>query len=183
MALVSADSTRRDARNRTRESFFRGGCIFTPAHFLNSRLPLRHQWLTIMNTTTLIVIAGVSFMLAGGCAQAQSFKPASTGTTITELEVNLMRKDLRDQKKQLVAANLPLNGDEAAAFWPLYDSYTQETIKINDQRYALVKQYAANYNTMTDEQASTISASGSRWTARQRSCDWIGSRNSKRRSA
>ena len=66
-----------------------------------------------------------------------------------------MRKDLRDQKKQVVAANLPLTGDEAAKFWPVYDAYTQETIKINDRRYALFKEYAANYNTMTDAQASS----------------------------
>jgi hypothetical protein len=66
-----------------------------------------------------------------------------------------MRKDLRDQKKQVVAANLPLTGDQAAAFWPLYDSYTQETVKLNDQRYALVKEYAANYDSMTNDQASS----------------------------
>lgn len=64
------------------------------------------------------------------------------------------RKDLRDQKKQVVAANMPLDGDQAARFWPLYDAYTKETIKVNDQRYALVKEYAANYTTMTDAQAS-----------------------------
>ena len=58
---------------------------------------------------------------------------------ITDLEINLMRKDLRDQKKQVVAANLPLTGDEAAKFWPVYESYTQETIKTNDRRYALSK--------------------------------------------
>jgi hypothetical protein len=33
--------------------------------------------------------------------------------------------------------------------------YTQETIKLNDQRYGLVKEYAANYSSMTDPQASS----------------------------
>ena len=37
----------------------------------------------------------------------------------------------------------------------MYDSYTQETIKINGRRYVVMKEYAANYNTMTDAQASS----------------------------
>ena len=74
---------------------------------------------------------------------------------LSEIEINLLRKDLRDQKKQIIAANLPLNGDEAARFWPLYDAYTQETIKVNDQRYSLVKDYVANHNTMTDAVAAS----------------------------
>src|SRR5215469_10737845 len=72
-----------------------------------------------------------------------------------DAEVDLMRKDLRDQKKQIVAQNLPLTPDEATKFWPVYDQYTAETIKVNDQRYALVKEYALAYNNLTDEQASS----------------------------
>ena len=74
---------------------------------------------------------------------------------ISDIEINLMRKDLRDQKKQVVAANMSLNGDEATRFWPLYDAYIQETVKVNDQRYTLIKEYAANYSTMTDDQAAS----------------------------
>jgi hypothetical protein len=46
-----------------------------------------------------------------------------------------------------------LTADEATKFWPIFDQYRQEAIKINDDRWALIKDYAANYNTMTDEQA------------------------------
>ena len=105
-----------------------------------------------MKFTTIVWMIVVSG-LATGSGAGQSLK-ADTSAKITDLEVNLMRQDLRDQKKQVVAANLPLNGDEAAAFWPLYGTYTDETIKVNDRRYGLVKEYAANYNTMTDQQAS-----------------------------
>ncbi|HEY7208961.1 MAG TPA: hypothetical protein VH477_01710, partial [Bryobacteraceae bacterium] len=94
-------------------------------------------------------------LCASGTATAQSENSTDQGAKITDLEIDLMRKDLRDQKKQVVAANLSLTGDEAAKFWPTYDAYTQQTIKINDRRYALFKEYAANYNTMTDTQASS----------------------------
>lgn len=97
--------------------------------------------------------AGLLF--AAGVASAQAQNPSGSTASALDTEVNMMRKDLRDQKKQVVAANLPLTGDEAAKFWPVYEAYTQETIKINDRRYALFKEYATNYRTMTDAQANS----------------------------
>ena len=103
--------------------------------------------------TALTLTAGL--LLVPGFCPAQSAKADDIVAKITENEINLMRKDLREQKKQIVAANLPLTGDEAAKFWPVYDAYTQETIKLNDARYGLVKEYAANYAIMTDAQAAS----------------------------
>jgi len=48
---------------------------------------------------------------------------------------------------------MPLTADEATKFWPIFDQYRQEAIKANDERWALIKDYADNYNTMTDAQA------------------------------
>jgi hypothetical protein len=64
-----------------------------------------------------------------------------------------MRSDVRENRKKLTAANMTLTPDEASKFWPIYDQYIQETIKINDERWALIQKYAANYSTMTDELA------------------------------
>jgi len=108
-----------------------------------------------MKTIHALVIFGIATLAGTGHAFAQALKTDASAAKGIDTEINLLRKDLRDQKKQVVAANLPLNGDEAAKFWPLYDAYTQETIKVNDQRYALVKEYAANYATMTDTLAAS----------------------------
>src|SRR5215472_1569486 len=75
-----------------------------------------------------------------------SLSNQQAATRQLDAEVDLMRKNLRDEKKQIVAQNLPLTPDEATRFWPVYDQYTAETIKVNDQRYALVKEYAEAYN-------------------------------------
>ena len=53
-----------------------------------------------------------------------------------EANVQLMRQDIRSDRKQITAANVPLTADEATKFWPIYDEYIQETIKINDTRWA-----------------------------------------------
>jgi hypothetical protein len=56
----------------------------------------------------------------------------------------------------LIAANLKLTDAEATKFWPVYDQYTAEMTKINDQKVALIKEYASQWGTITDEQASSL---------------------------
>jgi len=68
-------------------------------------------------------------------------------------DIKLFRKDLRSQRKQIIAANLELSETEAEQFWPLFDRYTQELVAKQDGKYALLKEYAENYTTMTDGQA------------------------------
>jgi hypothetical protein len=109
-----------------------------------------------MRINCLLAI-GTVFLLGASALSAQDLKVSNSApTSISNTEIDMLRKDLRDQKKQIVAANMPLTGDEAAKFWPLYDEYTQETIKLNDERYGLVKEYATNYATMTDAQAANF---------------------------
>ena len=87
--------------------------------------------------------------------EAASARKASPDQ-LTDDTIQLMRQDIRSQRKKLVAANLPLTEAEAVKFWPAYDRYVVEHSKIYDTRYALIKQYAQSYNTMTDEQASSF---------------------------
>src|SRR5215831_7498213 len=108
-----------------------------------------------MKTFRTVLAIGAGLLVFPAFCLAQDQKGEDIVAKITDNEIALMRKDLRDQKKQIVAVNLPLTGDEAAKFWPVYDAYTQEIIKLNDRRYGLVREYAANYNSMTDEQASS----------------------------
>jgi len=72
----------------------------------------------------------------------------------TEADVHMLRADIRAKRKQVTAENMSLTPDEATKFWPLYDQYIKETIRINDVRWAMMKDYAASYKTMTDAQAA-----------------------------
>jgi hypothetical protein len=67
--------------------------------------------------------------------------------------VDLIRKDIRSQKKQIIAGNMGLSDAEAEKFWPVYDQYAAELSKIYDVKIALLKDYADNYSSMTGEQA------------------------------
>ena len=70
--------------------------------------------------------------------------------------IGLLRKDLRSGKKQYIAANITLTDAEAVAFWPIYDRYAAENERINHDRLAVIKEYAANIDNLTDGQALAL---------------------------
>src|SRR5580693_3337553 len=87
-------------------------------------------------------------------AVAQGTSGADTqSNSISNEDIEMLRADLRAQRKQIVAQNMTLTADEATKFWPIFDQYRQEAIKPNDERWAVIKEYATNYSTMTDPQA------------------------------
>jgi hypothetical protein len=96
----------------------------------------------------ILILTGAS--LGRSSAQTPSNSSAQSGA---DQDIDLLRKDIRSQKKQIIAANLQLTDAEAVKFWPIYDQYTAELVKINDAKYGAIKEYATNYDTLTDDQA------------------------------
>ena len=101
-----------------------------------------------------LALASASF-LAIPSAHPQT-AAGKDGQTASEQDIQLLRQDVRSQKKQLIAANLTLTDAEATKFWPVYDQYSAELTKIGDQRYALIKEYAQNFGSMTDDQSLSL---------------------------
>jgi len=67
----------------------------------------------------------------------------------------LLRRNIRSQRKQIIAQNLNLTDSEAQRFWPVYDRHTTDLIKINDTKYKLIQDYVQNKDQMTEAQANT----------------------------
>jgi hypothetical protein len=103
----------------------------------------------------VLVVAGI--WLAPGFVLSQN-----AAQTVSDRDLQLLRKDLRSQRKQIVAVNVTLTEAEAQKFWPIYDQYAGELTKINDTKLSLIKEYAADYAALTDAQAQSIME---RWTA------------------
>jgi len=106
----------------------------------------------VTKLSVVVVMVG-AWMMCLGQLGAQTTPQANAQHVISSQDLDLLRKDLRSQKKQLIAANLKLTDAEATKFWPVYDQYTAELVKINDKKYALIQDYADHWGTMTDEQA------------------------------
>ena len=122
---------------------------------------LAQRWLRKNIPFTSCLTAFLLALATSLTAQQPKPTPAPSDKNVTPEQVNeaniqLMRQDIRAQRKKIVAANMPLTETEATKFWPLYDRYIGETIKVNDARYALIKEYAQNYSNMTDAQADSF---------------------------
>ena len=111
-----------------------------------------------LNKMMAVVLIAGSWMLSGATARAQT-SPPKGGTThvVSDQDLNLLRKDIRSQRKQLIAANLKLTDTEAVKFWPVYDQYTTELIAINDKKFGLIQEYADNWGKLTDDQSLMFS--------------------------
>lgn len=99
-----------------------------------------------------LVLGTLSLM--AGAAGAQTAAPAQQATpkNIDEY-VQLVRTGVQKEKAQIIGAALELDATQNAAFWPIYKQYEAELGKIADQRYAGIKDYAANYGALTDAKA------------------------------
>jgi hypothetical protein len=110
---------------------------------------------------TALVVVCVLFVCNLSILAQVSQKPAAQSVAgagaqsnnVSDKDIEMLRADLRAQRKQITAQNMTLTADEATKFWPIFDQYRQEAIKPNDERWAVIKDYASNYDTMTDAQA------------------------------
>jgi Spy/CpxP family protein refolding chaperone len=102
----------------------------------------------------VLLVPNLSILAFSQTPASQSVPAAGAASNnISDKDIEMLRADLRAQRKQIMAQNMTLTADEATKFWPIFDQYRQAAIKANDERWAVVKDYAANYATMTDAQA------------------------------
>jgi hypothetical protein len=86
----------------------------------------------------------------------------SSATTDNEQErninkyVELLRTDIKQQKAEIMGAMMLLSSDQAAKFWPIYTEYDAELNKLNNLRLANIKEYARNYDQLTDAKADEL---------------------------
>lgn len=106
---------------------------------------------------TLALTGALSVQPPALDAAQEPAAPARQGSQVSlDQDVSLLRQDLRSQKKQIIAANLQLTDAEATKFWPVYDQYTAELRKLGDEKYALIKEYAQGFGTLTNDQALSL---------------------------
>jgi hypothetical protein len=70
--------------------------------------------------------------------------------------MQLVREKIKTDKKLFIAENMNLMESEAKVFWPIYEDYQKELGKLLDKTAKLIDNYAANYQTMTEEAAKGL---------------------------
>ncbi len=100
----------------------------------------------------LVYTLAIALGLTAGPLFAQSSDQEVSDTT----DVELTRSVIQAEKKMIVAANVDLTEEESQGFWPIYNDYQNETRKLNDRLLALIEDFAANYEAMTDAKAKSL---------------------------
>ena len=111
--------------------------------------------ITLLLTAIIIVLCRGASGAQGPSSNTQAQPGATQDQGIPEQDIVMLRKNLRSQRKQIIAANMKLTDAEAEKFWPLYDQYVSDLVKINTTKYDLIKQYVQSQGNLTDAQADT----------------------------
>jgi len=88
----------------------------------------------------------ITLVLSTYLAKAQS----------TDDYIELARDILKTEKKSAIAEGMELTDAEIAPFWELYNEYNSKLSQTQNQRVALIKNYAQNYESMTDDKADEL---------------------------
>jgi hypothetical protein len=70
--------------------------------------------------------------------------------------IQLLRSDARTQKAAVITEAMQFTDEESSAFWPVHREYELELSEIIDNRIELIKDYAQNYDNLTDEKAREL---------------------------
>ena len=103
-------------------------------------------------------LATVVFALGTLNAFGQAPADANTGRPVTDDDIAVLRQDVQADKTEIITRNMQFTEDQSKAFWPVYRNYAHEHQVIGDQRVALIKDYAANYDSMDDAKAQSYIA-------------------------
>jgi hypothetical protein len=70
--------------------------------------------------------------------------------------MNIVREELRTNKKAVVADNMQLTESEAKAFWPVYEEYETAMKGLGDRQVKLIENYGKTHKVMTDDTAAKL---------------------------
>ena len=101
----------------------------------------------------LFAAAAAATLLAGPVALAQDQSADSSADNMA-----IVREKVLADKKLLVATNMQLTEQEAAAFWPVYEAYQKEISELNARVLKAIESYADVYNqgTVPDDVAKKL---------------------------
>ena len=96
----------------------------------------------------LAVFSSAVISLGASFASAQEMSQ-----TDLDKNIELMRANVRYEKSNWIRSNVPMTERQSGVFWPLYRRYQTELTKIGEERLALIKDFAAHHESLTDSKA------------------------------
>jgi hypothetical protein len=85
-----------------------------------------------------------------------SFSTLASAQTPLDEQIALVRQSAHTDRKVAIMGNVHFTTDESAQFWPAWDAYRAAAMANGDRRLAVIKNFAANYDEMTDQKATEL---------------------------
>ena len=115
-----------------------------------------------LSTITVLVLVTVQPLWGQqrpGQVRKLTQSPSASGYEDTQWspdqDIQLLKSNIRSQKKQIVAANMDLTDAEAEKFWPVYNHYAADMAKIYDSKIALFQEYLENFDSISGDEAES----------------------------
>ena len=111
---------------------------------------------------TFFILALIAAPSGGAQTKTQTAKsktpapPQSDAQKNVQAYIDLLRRDVRQEKAEIMGSVMLLSAQDATKFWPIYSEYDAQLTKLNDQRVENIKEYARTYEQMTDEKADEL---------------------------
>ena len=96
--------------------------------------------------------------IAGAQAPAAAAPTAAAATAAADLDklVELLRKDVRAQKSEIITKTMKFDAPQAAAFWPVYKAYEAERQALGNERLAVIQDLADHFDSLNDAKAKGL---------------------------
>jgi len=130
-------------------------------HFASKNHIMRGKAVSHTTSSPIISATIVFGLLLGGFALSS----ASAAPPNSEAEqknkayyIELVRRDVRQDAREIIGEQMAFKQAEADKFWPVYDRYEVELKRLGDEKLALINDYADNYKSMTDTKAGELTS-------------------------
>ena len=70
--------------------------------------------------------------------------------------IELLKKDLQAESKNIIKNNLELTDEQSEVFWPIYDEYDAARDKLFDEKINISAEYMLDYLDLTDVKAASL---------------------------
>jgi hypothetical protein len=70
--------------------------------------------------------------------------------------IEVLKSNIKTERKAIIIESMNFTEKESAAFWPVYDKFEVELEKLANNRVKNIKEYANNYEKMTDKKAEEL---------------------------
>jgi hypothetical protein len=70
--------------------------------------------------------------------------------------IEILKSEVKTDKKAIITETMQFTEQQSAAFWPIYNEFEYELEKLSNKRIANIKDFAANFDSLTDQKADEL---------------------------